>query len=99
MLPCAIVQALRQVRSQDWWEFKMPPVLAAAYGSILIARPAPAYALATIATLVFSISCVAAYGYLINDLFDIEDDRLGGKPNVMDGKPAWTRFALCSGAA
>lgn len=37
---------------------------------------------------VVTISGFASLGYLLNDLFDIEKDRVAGKPNMMQGKPA-----------
>ena len=95
----AFTRALRQIRSQDWWVYKIPPLLTAGYATTLAMGTAPVHALATMATLLVSISFVAAYGYLVNDTFDIEDDRRSGHANTMSGKPVWLRAALCGTAA
>ena len=67
-----LTRVLRLVRGQDWWNYKMPPMLSAAYAAILVAHPEPVRALATLVALLLSISFVGAYGYLINDTFDID---------------------------
>ena len=95
----ALLRAWGQVRAQDWWAYKIPPLASAAFGAVLMVRPEPLGALATIAALVVSISFVAAYGYVINDVFDIDDDRRAGKANSMAGKPVWFRIALLAATA
>jgi glycosyltransferase involved in cell wall biosynthesis/4-hydroxybenzoate polyprenyltransferase len=98
-LGCILSGALRQVRIRDWWDYKIPPLLAVGYGSMLAIQAPPGRALAMAGALVASIAFVAAYGYLINDCFDIEDDRRAGKPNAMADKRPWVRFCLCLAAA
>ena len=95
----AFRRALRQIRSQDWWDYKIPPLLAAGYASVLVTDPPPGRALAALGALLVSISFVGAYGYLLNDSFDIEDDRRARKPNAIAERPLWIRICLCIGAA
>lgn len=66
------------IRSQDWWLYKLPPLLAIAYAEILLIHP-----IITVLTFLLSISSVAAYGYIVNDIFDIEIDCKAGKSNAM----------------
>ena len=44
--------------------------------------------------MVFCVSCVAAYGHVVNDWFDITEDE-SRKPNTMRNVPVSRRAALC----
>lgn len=69
-------------RGADWWSYKIPPLLAVAAAGWLLAGTAPDDWQAALAALA-AIVCVAVFGYVLNDLCDIEADRLGGRRNRM----------------
>ena len=79
----------------DNWVWKIPPLLAVAYASIL------AYGIelsTSFKTLLISFICicsVAAYGHIINDIFDIEQDIATSKKNSMAGLLPVQRYCLC----
>lgn len=74
---------LGSVRIGHWWYSKIPPLLALAYALMLRFEPPPGEALLVLGGLLVAIVFLAAYGYVINNIFDIEEDRLAGKPNEM----------------
>jgi 4-hydroxybenzoate polyprenyltransferase len=82
----------------------MPPLLAVAYLEILRGGLEPGKGAALLACVVFSVACVASYGHVINDIFDVEADRRAGKCNHMadatrfQGLTASSTF-LCLGFA
>ena len=85
----------KAIRSQDWWLYKIPPLLAIAYAEILLLDFPVLQSILTVSALLFSIACVAAYGHIINDSFDIEVDRKAGKSNAMAQFLPWQRFLFC----
>lgn len=71
------------VRSGQWWDHKIPPVVAAA---AIVLGTGPAVDLATLVQLaVFLVATVgiAAFGHVVNDMADIRTDGLAGAPNQM----------------
>jgi UbiA prenyltransferase family len=93
----AAAHALSLVRFGNWWAQKLPPLLFVAYVELIRRQASPRASLATIGVLLLCVSCVAAYGHVVNDWCDIADDERAGKPNAMrDLRPA-QRAALCLG--
>src|SRR5262249_23528237 len=88
----AAVSVKELVRLDNWWCAKIPPLLAVAYVQILLGGLDLGRAVLLLGCFLFSVACVAAYGHVINDIFDLEADRLAGKPNAMArlrrGRPA-----------
>ena len=89
-------------RPGNWWFSKVPPLLAVAYLAILFQDIDLSRAGLLLASFVVSVSCVAIYGHVINDAFDIEDDRRAGKPNAMaalnrSGRCVLILTFLCAG--
>jgi 4-hydroxybenzoate polyprenyltransferase len=86
------------VRLDNWWCAKIPPLLAIAYVQILSSGLGPGPAMLQLASFVLSVACVAAYGHVVNDLFDREADRRAGKPNAVarlgPGRPVVIAGAL-----
>jgi glycosyltransferase involved in cell wall biosynthesis/4-hydroxybenzoate polyprenyltransferase len=81
-------------RTDNWWDSKIPPVLAFCYASILLYDvPVPA-AVRSIGLILLVGLCAGSYGHLINDLFDIEVDRQAGKVNHLTKLDPWQRYAL-----
>ena len=71
------------LRGNDWWFYKIPPLLAIAYAEILIQDTPTQQSIVTLLTLLISMFFVAAYGHVVNDIFDIEVDCQAGKQNRM----------------
>ncbi|QLE45947.1 tetratricopeptide repeat protein (plasmid) [Nostoc sp. C052] len=71
------------LRGNDWWFYKIPPLLAIAYAEILIQDTPPQQSIITLLALLVSMFFVAAYGHVVNDIFDIEVDFQAGKQNRM----------------
>jgi 4-hydroxybenzoate polyprenyltransferase len=81
---CVCDVSIRQIiRFDNWWFAKIPPLLAAAYLSILLGGLDLGRAVPLLGCFVLSIACVASYGHVVNDLFDVEADTLAGKPNAV----------------
>lgn len=68
------------VRADDWWAYKIPPLLAVVYATA-IRFPVPAHAWVAALAAVGAIVLVAIYGYLLNDIADLESDRRAGRRN------------------
>ncbi|MEH2236059.1 tetratricopeptide repeat protein [Nostoc sp.] len=83
------------IRGGDWWLYKLPPLLAIAYAEILLMNFPVIQLILTVLALLFSISSVAAYGHIVNDIFDIEVDQRVGKNNSMAQFSSWQRLLLC----
>ena len=89
--------SLRELgRTENWWDSKIPPVLAFCYASVLLYDVPPAAAARCIGLIVFVGLCAGSYGHLINDLFDIEADRQAGKENSLSRLASWQRYAACA---
>jgi 4-hydroxybenzoate polyprenyltransferase len=78
----SLLRALDSIRAADWWAYKIPPLLVTAYAGFVY-LPIPAHEWTTVAHAVIAILCVAVFGYVQNDVCDIEADRKGGRPNRM----------------
>jgi hypothetical protein len=91
----AVAHALSLVRFGNWWAQKLPPLLFVAYIELIRRHASLGASLATIGVLVLCVSCVAAYGHVVNDWTDIADDERAGKPNTMRGLPPLKRAVLC----
>jgi len=83
------------IRASEWWLYKIAPLLAVAYAEILLINLPPFQSIITVLTFLLSIFSVAAYGYIVNDIFDIEVDRKAGKSNAMAQFMPWQRFLFC----
>lgn len=92
-----VIALLRdRVRFDGWWHSKIPPLLAVAYASVLRSGATPGEALPALAGVFASIACVAAYGHVVNDAFDVDADRAAGKPNAMAALSPPRRAALAA---
>jgi len=87
------------LRGQDWWFYKIPPLLAIAYATILTQDIPPHPSFTTILALTVSMFFVAAYGHVVNDIFDIEVDKKAGKPNRMASLSRGQQTGLTLGLA
>ncbi len=87
------------LRGQDWWFYKIPPLLAIGYAEILTQDISPQPSFTTLLALTVSMFFVAAYGHVVNDIFDIEVDEKAGKPNRMASLSKGQRTGLSLGLA
>ncbi|MBD2451337.1 tetratricopeptide repeat protein [Nostoc sp. FACHB-152] len=83
------------IRASEWWLYKIAPLTAIAYAEIFLIKIPPLKSITTVLTCLLSIFSVGAYGYLINDIFDIEVDRKAAKSNAMAQFQPWQRFLFC----
>jgi 4-hydroxybenzoate polyprenyltransferase len=89
----AAARALRFARPENWFFSKLPPLLAVAYLAILGGALDGARAVVLLAAYLFSILCVATYGHIVNDIYDVEADQRAGKANSMaQASPARRRL-------
>ncbi len=69
------------IRPRAWWLNKVP--LSVLTGLLLLdGRPLTLSAFLSFAALVCAVSCVANYGYALNELFDVDEDRRGQRTNA-----------------
>jgi len=85
---------VRLIRTDFWFSQKFPPLLALAYALLLVGEVEPLLALKTLPLVVLCICFVAAYGHVINDIFDVEMDAAAGKPNAMAQVSTGARVAF-----
>lgn len=85
----------RVIRADNWFFWKIPPLLAVAYASFLLHGTDYRSALHELLFIFWCVASVASYGHIINDVYDIEADRAGGKPNAMERFRPWQRLSLC----
>lgn len=83
------------IRADNWFCWKIPPLFAVAYASFLLHDTDYRSALQELLLIFWCVASVASYGHIINDVFDIEADRAGGKPNAMERFRPWQRLSLC----
>lgn len=70
-------------RAKDWWEHKLPPIVAVAY-LFSIRYSIPLYEMKFwLLFVLLNLTIGAAYASLINDATDVEEDLLVGKTNRM----------------
>jgi len=82
------------IRSDNWFQSKIPPILAVGYATILLNEIPSTDAYKSLVAACISIFSVASYGHIINDIFDIDQDIAVGKHNSMRGIPRWRQSAI-----
>ncbi|MEA2991156.1 MAG: hypothetical protein QOD40_76, partial [Alphaproteobacteria bacterium] len=70
------------VRPREWWYHKLPLSILLALLLLIGTSVSFLLALALLGSLVVIISLVANFGHAINELFDRDEDRRGGRANV-----------------
>ncbi|HEY0257851.1 MAG TPA: UbiA family prenyltransferase [Candidatus Methylacidiphilales bacterium] len=89
-----ITEYLACARPGDWWEFKIPPLLATAYATALFLHVSFQHLWPLLLLLLFALLPGAAYVSLLNDITDLQDDLRCGKSNRMAGRSA--AFKVCA---
>jgi 4-hydroxybenzoate polyprenyltransferase len=89
------------IRYRAWWFNKIP--LSFFLGMALVAgNPLTPHVGAAFVALVAAVCCAANYGYALNDLFDLEEDRRGGLVNAaadVSRRYIWMIIALSGAGA
>lgn len=86
------------IRSQEWWGYKIPPLLALGYGTALLSNT-PANKIAWWLLFLLAVIIIdAMYVSIINDITDVEEDLASNKKNRMAGfspRIRWIFPAVC----
>jgi 4-hydroxybenzoate polyprenyltransferase len=86
------------VRANEWWEFKLGPVLATMYASAFLTRVSILSLLPLVFVVLVALAACAAYVSVVNDFTDRADDMASGKTNRLVGKSSlfiWKLMAFC----
>lgn len=84
---------LRATRADEWWWYKIPPLLAVAY-ALILSSTAETPAIGSLIFSVVALMGVAAFAYVVNDASDVREDEARGKFNAMATWKVWQRCAL-----
>lgn len=79
-------EIFRTVRANEWWEFKLGPVLATMYASAVLLRVSIVSLLPLVFVVLVALAACAAYVSVVNDFTDRADDMASGKTNRLVGK-------------
>jgi hypothetical protein len=74
------------IRADEWWEYKLAPILSAFYATALVLNIAVSSLWESALSLLVAIVAVAIYASVINDVTDLGGDLAGGKRNVLAGR-------------
>jgi len=97
-------EIFRTVRANEWWEFKLGPVLATMYASAFLLRVSIISLLPLVLIVLVALAACAAYVSIVNDFTDRADDIASGKTNRLVGKSSAfigtvVAFCMLSGLA
>lgn len=82
------------IRSQEWWGYKLPPLLAIGYATVSMSA-VPLYQVALhLLFLLCALIVGAIYVSVINDITDLEEDLASGKSNRIQKIPAKLRWLI-----
>jgi hypothetical protein len=88
------MKVLNIIRSQEWWTYKLSPLLAIGYATALMS-PVPLYKVALwLIFLLGSLVVGAVYVSVINDITDLEEDIASGKSNRIQQVPVRFRWLI-----
>lgn len=85
------------IRAPEWWGFKLPPLLAVAYATALLAGGSLYQMAPLFLFFLGSLAIGAVYVSVVNDLTDIQEDLAVGKKNRMANLSAWPRALILTG--
>ena len=81
------------VRTGEWWDHKLVPLLTAFYATALYAGAGVSALWPTALVFLLSLLPGAAYVSIVNDVFDVRSDAAAGKPNRMAARSPAMRAA------
>jgi 4-hydroxybenzoate polyprenyltransferase len=73
----------RRLRMRVWWDHVIPSCAGVGYATALLHETDFSAVLAAVPPFLASALALSAFGYGLNDAFDVEVDRRAGKPNAM----------------
>ncbi|ANH82034.1 hypothetical protein A8C56_14585 [Niabella ginsenosidivorans] len=82
------------IRSAEWWEYKLPPLLGIGYATTLKCGGQIYDYWRWLFVILLSLVAGAAYVSIINDVTDLKDDIMAGKKNRMQHLPVYCRWLL-----
>jgi 4-hydroxybenzoate polyprenyltransferase len=74
------------IRADEWWEYKLVPILSTFYATALVLHVAVSSLWAGALLLLLAVVAAAAYASVINDVTDRADDVAAGKRNRVAGR-------------
>src|ERR1700733_4704240 len=78
----------------NWWESRLPPVLAVCYAAALFYDLPPASILRSLVLIVFVRLCAESNGHIVNRAFHRDADRIPDNPDRMPLFVPWQLLAL-----
>lgn len=88
------MSVLSKIRSAEWWEYKLPPLLALGYATALKSDKPFLDTIPQLLFLLFSLAIGATYVSIINDITDLETDLASQKKNRMSDVSVYWRRSL-----
>lgn len=89
-------QLLGRIRAQDWWDYKLLPIVQLFVATALTLREPVGPLWPGLVALLIALLPGAAFASVVNDLTDRRSDRLAGRPNALDdGRWGAVLLALC----
>ena len=90
------------IRADEWWEYKLVPILSTFYATALVLHVAASSLWAGALSLLLAIVPAAIYASVINDVTDLAGDLAAGKRNGLAGRSRSTvailiALAVCAG--
>src|SRR5260370_26951389 len=77
---CIRHDLIRLIHADEWWEYKLVPILSTFYATALVLHVAVSSLWAGALALLLSVVAAAVYASVINDVTDRTDDVRAGKP-------------------
>lgn len=88
------LHGLRMIRLGDWWIYKLSPLMALAYATVLRLELDIWVYFPPLFVVLLGMFLGASYASVINNFFDWEEDAAAGKENYFIGRSATFRFAV-----
>src|SRR5262249_4789886 len=92
---------IRLMRADEWWEYKLVPILSIFYATALVLHVSAVSMWIGALSLLLSIVMAAIYASVINELTDRADDAAAGKRNRATDRPrsikALLAVTVCAG--
>jgi len=85
------------IRADAWWEHKLAPMLGSGYMTAFLLGASLRDVWPALALTLGALTAAAAYVSLINDLTDIDDDRVAGKQNRLARRSRGVRAGALAG--
>ena len=82
------------IRSQEWWTYKLPPLLAIGYATCTFSPKSLLIVAPHLAIILVSLVIGAIYVSVINDITDLNEDLASGKSNRVQNIPPKLRWVI-----